>query len=230
MRGAPGFAEYAALLESARTREGFEAQTTMQLHQDLFDYVGANRDRGAGIVEVGCFRGGSSVLLAYLCQRYGWPFYTLDTNPEALRLTGALLRDLGLEDGARFHLGGLDSMAAAVELERAPVLVFVDAHHAYPSVVRDIRAVYRLNRRPHAVAFHDFSLRSRDVAEIRVDRAILDCFGASVPLLRIGAQFTAGPGSAPEASGPESDYWWDSPGTEGVIVELPSVETCATIH
>jgi len=227
MTAAPRFGEYSTLLETARARAGFEAQTTTQLHQDLFDYVGANRDRGAGIVEVGCFRGGSSVLLAYLCRCYGWPFYTLDTDPEALRITGALLRDLGLAEVTRLHLGSLDSLAAGVELERTPVLVFVDAHHAYPSVVRDIRAVYRLNRRPHAVAFHDFSLRSRDDAEIQVDRAILDCFGTSVPLVRIGMQFEDGPGGAARG---ESAYWWEAPGTEGVIVELPSVETSTAIH
>jgi predicted O-methyltransferase YrrM len=227
MRGAPRFAEYSALLDTARSRAGFEAQTTTQLHQDLFDYVGANRDRGAGIVEVGCFRGGSSVLLAYLCRSYGWPFYTVDTDPAALRITGALLRDLDLADVTRLHLGSLDSLAAAVELERAPVLVFVDAHHAYPSVVRDIRAVYRLNRRPHAVAFHDFSLRSRDDDAIRVDRAILDCFGASVPLVPIGTQFAEG--AADDGLAP-SAYWWESPGTEGVIVELPAVETSVAIH
>lgn len=230
MSSSPSFAEYSALLESARGRGDFEAQTTTRLHMDLFDYVGENRDRGAGIVEVGCFRGGSSILLAYLCQRHGWPFITLDTNAEALRLTSALLRDLGLLDGARFHLGTLDSLATGVELERSPVLVFVDACHAYPSVVEDIRAVYRLNRRPHAVAFHDFSLRSRDDPEIRVDRAILDCFGTGVPLLNIGTQFVGEPEQARAASDPESVYSWETPGTEGVIIELASVEMSAAIH
>jgi len=215
------FEEYSALAARARGERDFVPETGPEIHGDLFRYVQDNQGRGGGIIEVGCFRGGSSILFAYLCAKHGWPFYTLDVSKEYLGYTKALLETLGLRAEATFFLGTMQDFARDIRLAAPPLLVFIDGNHDYPEVVKDIDAAYRLDRRPYALGFHDFALRSHNPADgrIRVDRAIFDCFGDDVPYLRIGQQFGENP--VPGAENPTAaGAYWEKNGSEGVIVEI----------
>jgi len=221
----PTFEEYSLLAARARDRPGFLPETGPEIHSDLFRYLTEQRGRGAGIIEVGCFKGASSILFAYLCDKYGWPFYSLDITPEYLEYTRKLLHELGLGSGGRFFLGSLEKFGRETRLAERPALVFIDANHSYPEVVKDIRALYELNRRPRAVAFHDFSLRSSNPADGRifVDRAIFDCFGNGVEYRRIGQQFGENPVPSAESPSPAGAYW-ERNGSEGVLIELDGRE------
>jgi hypothetical protein len=108
-------------------------------------------------------------------------------------------------------------------LEHKPLLVFVDGDHTYSGVVKDIKAIYQLNRRPYAMAFHDSSLRSFKYENTHADKAIHDAFGRGVKYKRIGVQFGEHPTPSrdkPSASG----SYWEYNGSEAVIVEIDSVE------
>ena len=66
---------------------------------------------------------------------------------------------------------------------------------------------------------NDYSLRHPTNGE-RVSEAIADSFG-NVPFRRIGAQIY-GSGPYPTKERPSVDrHWWEVPGSEGAIVELP---------
>ncbi|MCJ7640695.1 MAG: class I SAM-dependent methyltransferase, partial [Desulfobacterales bacterium] len=115
----------------------------------------------------------------------------------------------------------MNSFVEEVKLEENPLLIFVDGNHTYSAVVNDIMAIYQLNRRPYAAAFHDFSLRTRNPSHgnIKVDQAIFDCFGLSVDYIRIGVQY----GECPKLSShnpSEEGFYHESNGSEGVIVEI----------
>jgi hypothetical protein len=78
-----------------------------------------------------------------------------------------------------------------------------------------------LNQLPYAAAFHDYSLRHPTTNE-RVDNAISDTFGAPIPLVKIGRQFANG-GAHPNKATPSADgHYWDTPGSEGGLLVLPS--------
>lgn len=226
MQNQPSFTEYARLMEKAHTVKDFVSETSEQLHADLFQrIVEMSKCGGAGIIEVGCFKGASSVLFAYLCQIYNWPFYVIDVNADYLKYTENLLQGLGLKGRTFFHCGTLKQFAAETEMEQRPVMVFVDGDHHYSAVLKDIEATYFLNQRPYAIAFHDFSLRYHDLAHKNtlVDRAIQDCLGRDLPCTRIGVQFGKSPVPSRENPGPGGEYW-ERHGTEGVIVEISNRE------
>jgi predicted O-methyltransferase YrrM len=157
-------------------------------------------------------------VLAYACQELQMPFYTIDINPAFLDYTRSLLSELGLADHTTFFCGTMTEFVLKVKLKNPPLLVFVDSDHNYFGVLKDIQAIYRLRKRPYAIAFHDFSLRSYAYENIRVDQAILDAFGKGVRYQRIGFQF--GEKAVPGKDSPTEDgSYWDDNGSEGVIIE-----------
>ncbi len=160
--------------------------TTEKFQADLISFIVANRDRGAGVIEVGCFRGGLSCLLAEICRRFGWPFYTMDVDPAATASARAMLAQFGLDHRSTVFDGSLATFAAQTRLAAAPVLIILDGDHRYEAVIDDIHWTYRLNARPYAAAFHDYSLRHPSSGEA-VDQAIRDAFGPALPVTFIGA-------------------------------------------
>ncbi len=98
----------------------------------------------------------------------------------------------------------------------------IDGDHRYEAVLEDIRSIYRLTKLPHAVAFHDFSLRCEEAYNIFVDKAIFDSLGPDVELIRIGAQVDEDP-SMPLVSNPdpENGHYWEKHGSEAVILFPP---------
>jgi predicted O-methyltransferase YrrM len=212
-----------ALQAQAQLRSDFHPETSSVLHADLYHYVVSHHTQGHGLLEIGCYKGSSSLVLAYAARELGMPFQTIDINRAYLDDTRHLLEDLGLADRVSYFHGTMTEFAQRVDLDRCPLLVFVDGDHTYPAVVRDIQAIYQLSQRPAAIAFHDYSLRSHRYDGIRVDLAIRAAFGPSVELRRIGVQFGAQPvpsRAQPSASG----SYWEIDGSEGVIVETQAYE------
>jgi predicted O-methyltransferase YrrM len=206
------------LKDRAKSRPDFHAETGSPLHVDLYEYILAHQDKGSGVIEIGCYKGASSIVLAYACQELQMPFFTLDINNIYLDYTRNLLLDLDLAQHTTFFLGSMPQFAETMALPDNPILVFVDGDHSYSGVLTDIRAIYRLKRRPYAIAFHDFSLRSFKYTNIAVDKAVYDAFGANAPLRRIGVQFGEHPTPSRENPSPSGSYW-DYQGSEAVIVE-----------
>lgn len=193
--------------------------TSDDYQHDLLHFIFENRGNGAGVIEVGTYKGGLTAQLALICARFGWPLWSLDIDSGSVATAADLVQRVGLAEWVSFHLGPLESFAPMIELAQRPVLVILDGDHRYDAVVRDIRSLYRLSPLPHAAAFHDYSLRHPTSGE-RVSEAIANCFeNATIRL--IGAQMDgAGPYPTKEKPAPDG-HWWEVPGSEGAIVELP---------
>lgn len=202
----------------ANTRADFHPETSSVLHSDLYHYIVTHQDKGHGIIEIGCYKGSSSLVLAFACRELRMPFHTLDINRTYLDDTRRLLQDLDLGKSVSFFHGTMTEFSQQVRLDHRPLLVFVDGDHTYQAVLHDIQAIYQLNQRAVAIAFHDFSLRSYQYEGIRVDQAIRAAFGSSVELIRIGVQFGEQPVPSREQPSASGSYW-EAYGSEGVIVE-----------
>jgi hypothetical protein len=195
--------------------------TSREYQDDILNFLIENRDHGIGVIEVGCYKGGLTALLAYVCQQFNWPFYTLDIDPTATESTEKLLKRLELDKHTTIHLGPLTSFYEKFSLKDRPALIILDGDHRYEAVLEDIQATYRLNKLPYAAVFHDFSLRHPTSGEM-VDQAVRDCFGKDYAVRNIGAKMI-GDGKYPTIENPSDDgHWWDVPGSEGAIVIMPS--------
>jgi len=197
--------------------------TSKEYQDDILNFIIENRDRGSGVIEVGCYKGGLSALLAFLCHEFKWPFYTIDIDESAVVSTRNLLSTLSLLDGVNIHHGTLASFVPTVKLNERPALVILDGDHRYEAVVKDIADLYRLNKLPYSAVFHDFSLRHPTSGE-KVDQAVKDCL-ENCSVRHIGALMN-GDGKYPTEANPSDDgHWWNIPGSEGAIVELPPNQT-----
>lgn len=194
--------------------------TSQEYQDDILNYLIEKHGRGGGIIEVGCYKGGLSALLAFLCREYNLPFYTIDIDESSVKSTRNLLSALELLDGVVTHHGTLASFVKFENINVRPSLVILDGDHRYDAVVDDIANVYRLGKLPYAAAFHDFSLRHPTSGE-KVNSAVKDCLG-DIPVRHIGARMD-GRGKHPTKKNPSDDgHWWEVPGSEGAIVELPT--------
>ena len=206
-------------IRAVSSEMGCFSWTTREYQDDILNFIIENRDRGCGIIEVGCYKGGLSALLAFVCKEFGWPFYTIDVDPTAIDSTTKLLKRLKLDQIATIHLGNLSSFVSATTLSERPTLIILDGDHRYEAVVRDIQDTFKLNQLSHAAVFHDFTLRHPTSGE-KVDQAVRDCFGSDCPVRPIGAKML-GDGKYPTKEKPSEDgHWWEVPGSEGAIVEL----------
>lgn len=203
---------------------GHQPQTSACFHADLYRRILENRHKGQGIVEVGCFSGGSTIVLGHLCEQLGWPFHVIDINQAYIDLTKTVLDRVGDRSAPIFFAGTLEEFAQAHRLDYRINTILIDANHDYEFVRKDIQSIYSLNRRPHFAAFHDYSLRSSNPAHgnIRVDRAIHDSWGARLPLERIGIQFGLDPAPSRQRPSPSGSYW-EANGSEAVMIALADV-------
>jgi hypothetical protein len=209
----------AAVRKCARD-EDWRSWTSLQYQDDLMQFLVDNRQAGSGVIEVGCFRGGLSVQLAAICKHYRWPFYTIDVDESSVKNTSRQLKRLNLDSHSVVFQGSLQQFVARTSLHQRPVAIIIDGDHHYDAVRKDIQSVYQLNHLPFAAAFHDFSLRHPTTGE-RVDDAIHDCFGDEVRVRKIGRQFSNQGDYPTERSPGPSGHYWETPGSEGAIVQLP---------
>ena len=214
------FEENFSRIRKVSQEMGCFSWTSQEYQDDILNYLIENRGRGCGVIEVGSYKGGLSVLLAFLCREFEWPFYTIDIDETAVTSTRNLLSALDLLEGTTIHHGTLASFVPTVALNERPALIILDGDHRYEAVVDDLENVYRLNALPYATVFHDFSLRHPTSGEM-VDQAVKDCLG-DWPVRHIGALMDGGE-KYPTIDKPSDDgHWWDVPGSEGALVELPA--------
>jgi hypothetical protein len=202
--------------------ENCQSQTSIKFQDDVFEFILKNQKHGKGIVEVGCYKGGSSAILALACKTVDWPLYIVDISVEYLDITKRLLEKLGFINHVFYFHGTLNEFAARTEFIESPLLVLIDGDHEYAGVLKDIESLYLFSRLSYAAAFHDFSLR-HNVLNERVDKAIVDFFGKDIPLMNIGVCFDKNT-SYPLKDRPNPDgHFCELDGPEGVIIKLPPV-------
>jgi hypothetical protein len=161
-----------------------------------------------------------SAQLAYLARKLGQRFEIIDIdvnwNMHAVEMAGS-------SDSVGFHHSDFQSFVATADPKIRPTLVFIDADHRYDAVVADIRTLYSMSSRPYSAAFHDFSLRysTPELADVRVDLALLHAFGQDFQHIKIGS--IAAPGGALRIA-PEADGYYHELGySEGVLIECQTM-------
>ena len=195
------------------------SHTSLKFQDDLLGFILSNKDRGGGIIEVGCYHGGLTAQLAYVAKETGLPFDVIDIDHHYLNVAADTVDRVGLKGHAKFHAMDLPTFLRNSKLQTRPLMVFVDGDHRYAGVVADIRAIRAVRPAPFSCSFHDFSLRYADgpLTDVRVDRAILDEFGPLVRLVPIGEVAGAGKLRTVPA---EDRHFHESGKSEGVIIEL----------
>lgn len=196
---------------------GYESWTSLKYQDDILTYL-KWMDGCSGIIEVGCYKGGLTCLLATFCKLKSWPLWALDVDLQALKITETHLQKNELSGSAILHHGDLNSFSQKVFLKEKPALVILDGDHQYNAVLHDIQSVFKLNKLPKAIAFHDYSLRHPTTDE-RVDDAVKFLLG-NRPIQEIGEKMD-GLSNYPTKSKPSQDgHYWFVPGSEGAIVNL----------
>lgn len=192
--------------------------TSAEYQRDILDFILDHKSKGACVVEVGCYKGGLTALLALVCKKAGLHLYSMDIDKNSTSRARGVLDSLGLSVHATVQHATLPEFARATRLNGKPVLCILDGDHAYSAVLQDLKAVEDLQHRPFAVAFHDYSLRHPTTDE-RVSDAIRDFFGSSVSLNLIGMRMN-GEGHATKESPQPDGHYWEVPGSEGAIAVL----------
>lgn len=187
--------------------------TSDAYQRDLLSFVVDNADKGGCVIEVGAYKGGLTVQLATICEKLGLELYCIDAWDQAVQMTNEHLEGLGLS--AHVHYATFGAFVASNPTLPKPVLLILDGDHSYDVVKADIADSRRLDPQPHAIAFHDFSLRHPTSGE-RVDEAVAEEFPAGL-IRHIGTQFT-GHGHATQANPQPDGHFWKVPGSEGAIV------------
>lgn len=183
-------------LQKIRARlaaDGNFSHTSLKFQDDLLFYATKFAAHGNCIIEVGCWKGGLSAQFAYLARKLGQRFVAIDSYATYLEHARRTVEVTGAGE-AVFHLGDFQSFVATIDPALRPTLVLIDADHQYDAVTADIRTLYAMPSRPYCAAFHDFSLRysTPEQSGVRVDRALVDAFGADFQHIKIGEVAGAG--------------------------------------
>ena len=208
---------------AVKAAAGYDPQTSVKFQEDLSREIFLRRNVGRGIIEVGCYSGGTTIILGKLCEELGWPLFVVDVAQQFIDLTRSVLDAVGDTSDKHFFTGTFAEFVEVADPFAYIYTVFIDACHHYEFVRGDIETIYKLRNRPFHAAFHDYSLRSSD-GKIGVDRAIHDCWGENAPFIRIGHQISPLP-PVPSSIG---DYW-EPNGSEGAFVNLGDVVDPAQI-
>jgi len=178
----------------------------MKYQDDVLDAVYKSAYNGGHIIELGLFKGGLSVQLAYLSKKLGVDLILVDISKEYYDTTLHHLRELGLfHDKVRLIHGTVEDLYAQIDCTYSPpAAIVVDALHTYNGVRTDISTILSYSPSVPVVAFHDFGLRS-NYAKARennlphhvnnVDRAILDVISNYNALHPIGEYGKGGCGN-----------------------------------
>jgi hypothetical protein len=203
----------------AASKLGCEPQTSELFQADMVREIMANRASGRGIIEVGCYTGGTSVVLAALCAEMNWPLYVIDTHEPYVDFAVALAAEVSANHEVIGFAGTFQDFVATAAVPDRLNTIFIDANHIYEYARGDLETALRLG--PRLVALHDYSLRAID-GTLGVDRAVHTLLGADVPIIRIGHQI----GEAPQE--PNSfGHYWEPGGSEGIVLDLDCVGVSA---
>lgn len=203
--------------EWCATHETF-SWTSLQYQNDILNFVYENRHQGDCVLEVGCYKGGLTSLLAVVCKHTGLHLRSMDIWDQAVASANNVLSGVGFSNYVTVEHVTLPNFVRKSDFPGKPVLCILDGDHAYSAVIADIKAATSLTSTPYAIAFHDYSLRHPTTDE-RVSDAIDDHFGALKQRTFIGQKMNGAGHATKEAPQPDG-HWWEVPGYEGAIVTL----------
>jgi len=212
------FQDKLTLLRKRSADFGKPSWTSAEYQRDMLEFILGNSREGQSIIEIGCYKGGLTAMLALACKEVGLTLDVIDIMPSSIESACTLLSELHLSDHVMFYRGTFPQYVSQRRPSTKAALCILDGDHAYPAVIEDLAAVDALPARPYALAFHDYSLRHPTTNE-RVSDAIRDHFGPSAAPRPIGLVMN-GQGHATKEHPQEDGHYWEVPGSEGAILVL----------
>jgi hypothetical protein len=177
-----------------RFKKGYEDQCTAKYYADLFQCVRDCAGSITRVIEVGCFMGGASVILAGCGQLFDQELDIVDVNDKALRFSFERIRRCFPEYAGRVRLfhGDLPTYVRDVFLkeQEARALLQHDGSHHFDQVVRDLSALSFVRERIHAITIQDTHLRGYPEYCNFVDAAAYAIFGFDMKFTPIGSAYT----------------------------------------
>ncbi len=197
---------------------GNHSHTSLNFQDDILNFVRKHGSCGNAVVEVGCYRGGLTAQLAFLCAQLGKLLYVIDISEEYLTITKNTVRAICNDKHVRYYCGDFSCFVQDGICTSQVILTFIDGDHRYEGVVKDIKALYSMKPIPFAMAFHDFSLRyaTDELENIRVDQAIIDCLGLGIRYQALGE--IAGQGKILRTTPGEDGHYHEEGSSEGVLL------------
>lgn len=208
-------------LDAARqtlAQAGNASHTSIKFQNDILGLIADNQDKGDVIIEIGCYRGGLTAQIAMLAKQLGKQVHVVDISPEYLEIAKSAVRSVVDDSHVHYHCQDFSIFVREAGRSLKPLLVFVDGDHRYEGVARDVRSLHAMDNLPYAAAFHDFSLRYTvpELADVRVDKAILDTLGHDVPYTPIGE--IAGTGTTLTTKAGADGHYHETGFPEGIAI------------
>nr|WP_299914110.1 class I SAM-dependent methyltransferase [Sphingomonas bacterium] len=148
------------------------------------------------MIEVGCFMGGSSSILAGCMDRLDFTLDLIDIHPNRLHFSYERVRRMFPDAVARVRLfhGDLAHYVRSVMMVEAPrsTVVHHDGSHEFKQVVKDMASLYYVRQQLFAVIAQDTHLRGSIDSTAFVDMALYAVFGTDLNYCPIGAVYPAG--------------------------------------
>jgi len=180
-------------VQSQRLSLQYEDQCSAQYYFDLVRSLRDFNGEFSHVVEVGCFMGGSSTILAGCLGRMDFTLDLVDINIPRLYFSYERVRRMYPEAAARMRLfyGDLSHYVRRVMMVEPPrsTIVHHDGSHEFSQVVKDLASLYYVRDQLFAVIAQDSHLRGPIAMNNFVDLAIYAVFGTELGYAPIGAVF-----------------------------------------
>lgn len=164
--------------------------------QYYFDLVRTLRDFNGEfnhVVEIGCYMGGATSILAGCMDRFDFTLDIVDLNAGFLRYAHERVRRMYPQAAGRIRLfhGDMPSYVRHVMLTEAArkTIVHHDGAHHFEQVVKDMAALYYAQDQLCAIIAQDTHLRGTPKHMNFVDMALYAVFGKELNYAPIGAAY-----------------------------------------
>ena len=164
--------------------------------QYYFDIVRTLRDFNGEfghVVEVGCYLGGASSILAGCMDRFDFTLDIVDISPQFLLYSHERLRRMYPDAAGRVRLfhGDLPSYVREVMMTqpRDGTIIHHDGAHDFNQVVKDMAALSFVREQLYAIIAQDTHLRGTVEHMNFVDMALYAVFGMDLTYCPIGAHY-----------------------------------------
>jgi len=110
---------------------GNHSHTSLNFQDDIWNFVRKHASYGNAVVEVGCYRGGLTAQLAYLCAQLGKLLYVIDVSDEYLTITKNTVRAYVMTRMSRYYCGDFSRFVKEGFATSQVILTFIDGDHRY---------------------------------------------------------------------------------------------------
>lgn len=199
---------------------GSHSHTSNRFQEDVLSILDETLRSGEAVLELGCYRGGLSAIMANHITGKIAELWVVDFDPNMTSHASGLLKQFGLDMNVRFRACTLQQLVREGGYPENVSLAVIDADHRYQSVLEDIRTLKRLEHRPRRIIFHDYGLRYPEgsvFTDVNVQRAVQEEFNNSDIRLIGSAPGQGGLGTADNPGKSDGCFFVDR---EGAVVSL----------